>query len=222
MLCWPRARLPSWRIPMQTAKYISPIALVTVLVALLVAGCGGGSGSSLKSDDIAVVGDTHVTKKSFDTLLSQAKRSYAQQGRRSRSRARPSTRRSRARRSRCSSSRPSAPEKAEVGGHQGHRQPGRQAARPDQEAVLRRQREEVQGAAEEAAPHRRAGARRRALAARLRGDLQQGDKERQGLERRGARPTTSSTRSSTRRRRRATCGTSSSRTRAAPSRSTRS
>jgi hypothetical protein len=51
-----------------------------VLVAALLAGCGGGS-ASLKSDDVAVVGKIHVTKTAYDALLAQAKRSFQQQGR---------------------------------------------------------------------------------------------------------------------------------------------
>jgi hypothetical protein len=52
-----------------------------VLVAALLAGCGGGSSASLKSDDVAVVGKIHVTKTAYDALLAQAKRSFQQQGR---------------------------------------------------------------------------------------------------------------------------------------------
>ena len=51
-----------------------------VLVAALLAGCGGG-GASLKKDDVSVVGKVHVTKAQFDILLTQAKRSFQQQGR---------------------------------------------------------------------------------------------------------------------------------------------
>jgi parvulin-like peptidyl-prolyl isomerase len=65
---------------MKTAKFLSPIALAAVLLAGLLAACGGGSSSGLKGDDVAVVGSAHVTKKAFDTLLDQAKRSYTQQG----------------------------------------------------------------------------------------------------------------------------------------------
>lgn len=52
-----------------------------VLVAALLAGCGGGGSASLKKDDVAVVGKVHVTKAEYDALLAQAKRSFAQQGR---------------------------------------------------------------------------------------------------------------------------------------------
>jgi foldase protein PrsA len=52
-----------------------------VLVAVLLAGCGGGGSASLSKDDVAVVGKVHVTKKQYDTLLAQAQRSFAQQKR---------------------------------------------------------------------------------------------------------------------------------------------
>jgi parvulin-like peptidyl-prolyl isomerase len=51
-----------------------------VLVAALLAGCGGGS-ASLKKDDVAVVGKVHVSKTEYDNLLAQAERSFKQQGR---------------------------------------------------------------------------------------------------------------------------------------------
>ncbi len=60
---------------MKKAKFTFPILLVVALVA----GCGGGSGSSLKSNDVAVVGKVHVAKTAFDALMVQAKRSFAQQ-----------------------------------------------------------------------------------------------------------------------------------------------
>ena len=61
---------------MKTAKFLILIALV----AALVAGCGGSSDSaSLQSDDVAVVGDTHISKSDYDALIAQAKRSFAQQ-----------------------------------------------------------------------------------------------------------------------------------------------
>jgi hypothetical protein len=62
---------------MQKAKFFSLIALVAVLVA----GCGGGGSASLKKDDVAVVGKVHVTKAQFDALIANAKRSFVQQGR---------------------------------------------------------------------------------------------------------------------------------------------
>jgi parvulin-like peptidyl-prolyl isomerase len=52
-----------------------------VLVAALLAGCGGGGSASLKKDDVAVVGKVHVTKAQYDALISQAQRSFKQQGR---------------------------------------------------------------------------------------------------------------------------------------------
>ena len=56
--------------------FLFPIALVAVILA----GCGGG-GSSLGKDDVAVVGKVHVSKKQYDALLAQAQRSFKQQGR---------------------------------------------------------------------------------------------------------------------------------------------
>src|SRR5436309_1110829 len=77
MLCWPRARRLSRRFPMKTAKFLAPI----LVVAALAAGCGGGGASGLKSDDVAVVGNVHVTKAQYNALIEQAKRSFKQQGR---------------------------------------------------------------------------------------------------------------------------------------------
>jgi parvulin-like peptidyl-prolyl isomerase len=62
---------------MKQVKFLAPI----LLVAALVAGCGGGGSASLKKDDVAVVGSVHVTKAQFDALLATAKRSFAQQKR---------------------------------------------------------------------------------------------------------------------------------------------
>jgi parvulin-like peptidyl-prolyl isomerase len=53
------------------AKFILPV----LLLAALVAGCGGGGSSGLNSRDVAVVGKTHISKSDYDTLLAQAKRS---------------------------------------------------------------------------------------------------------------------------------------------------
>ncbi|HEX4677928.1 MAG TPA: SurA N-terminal domain-containing protein [Gaiellaceae bacterium] len=60
-----------------TKTFLLPIALVAVLLA----GCGGGSSASLSSGDVAVVGDIHVTKPQFDALIAQAQRSFQQQNR---------------------------------------------------------------------------------------------------------------------------------------------
>jgi foldase protein PrsA len=49
-------------------------------LALLAAGCGGGGGGgSLGKDDIAVVGDQHITRAQFDQKMEQAKKAYAAQ-----------------------------------------------------------------------------------------------------------------------------------------------
>ncbi|HEX4527527.1 MAG TPA: SurA N-terminal domain-containing protein [Gaiellaceae bacterium] len=52
--------------------------LLLVLFAAIFAGCGGGS-ASLKTDDVATVGNIHVSKAEFDALIAQAKRSYSTQ-----------------------------------------------------------------------------------------------------------------------------------------------
>ena len=57
--------------------FLFPIALV----AILLAGCGGGGSASLAKDDVAVVGKVHVTKKQYDALITQAQTSFKQQGR---------------------------------------------------------------------------------------------------------------------------------------------
>ncbi len=75
MLCWPRARLLSRRFLMKKLTF----PLLLVLAAALLAGCGSGSGASLKSDDVATVGKVHISKAAFAALLVQAKKSYASQ-----------------------------------------------------------------------------------------------------------------------------------------------
>ena len=56
--------------------FLFPIALVAVLLA----GCGGGS-ASLQKDDVATVGKVHITKAQFAALIAQAQRSFALQKR---------------------------------------------------------------------------------------------------------------------------------------------
>ena len=94
------------------------------------------------------------------------------------------------------------------------RQADRQAPRPDQEAVLPEQRGAVPGAAQEAAPDRRAGAQGHPRPADLGGGLQEGHERRQGRRRRGARLLHRAPAALLEGRRRATCATSSSRTKA--------
>ena len=72
----------SWRFsakgpPLKARLFLLPL----VLVAALVAGCGGGGTASLEKDDVAVVGSKHVKKTSFDELMDQACRSFKAQGR---------------------------------------------------------------------------------------------------------------------------------------------
>jgi parvulin-like peptidyl-prolyl isomerase len=51
--------------------------LLAALVLLLAAGCGGGGGTAkLGSNDIAVVGSSHITRTQFDDAMGQAKRSF--------------------------------------------------------------------------------------------------------------------------------------------------
>jgi parvulin-like peptidyl-prolyl isomerase len=57
--------------------FLFPIALVAVILA----GCGGGGSASLSKDDVAVVGKVHVTKPQYDALIAQAQRSFKQQNR---------------------------------------------------------------------------------------------------------------------------------------------
>jgi parvulin-like peptidyl-prolyl isomerase len=63
-------------------SYSLPILLV--LAAALLAGCGGGGSSKgaakLQAGDVAVVGDAHLTKKSFSTLLTSGEQSMKAQG----------------------------------------------------------------------------------------------------------------------------------------------
>ena len=57
--------------------FLFPIALVAVILA----GCGGGSSASLGKGDVAVVGKIHVTQPQYDALIAQAQRSFKQQNR---------------------------------------------------------------------------------------------------------------------------------------------
>jgi foldase protein PrsA len=55
--------------------------LFVLPLALLLAACGGGGGSSkLDDSDVAVVAGQHVTKSTFDEVMSQQKRSLTSQG----------------------------------------------------------------------------------------------------------------------------------------------
>jgi parvulin-like peptidyl-prolyl isomerase len=53
-----------------------PLVLLSLLLALLVAACGGDGGGSLGSKDIATVGSEKITKDDLDAMMSRAKKSY--------------------------------------------------------------------------------------------------------------------------------------------------
>lgn len=61
----------------------SLVVPVLAMLALAAAGCGGGSSSAAKltADDVAVVGQTSISKNQFEDLLSTAQASFKQQGR---------------------------------------------------------------------------------------------------------------------------------------------
>ncbi len=59
----------------------SPLLIpVVVAVAVLVAGCGGSSSAKLGSEDVAVVGDQHISHANLDEIMARAKKSYERQG----------------------------------------------------------------------------------------------------------------------------------------------
>jgi parvulin-like peptidyl-prolyl isomerase len=57
-------------------RSLAKLTLPILFVVALVAGCGGGGKSGgLKTDDVALVGSTHVTKSDYNVLISQAQKS---------------------------------------------------------------------------------------------------------------------------------------------------
>ena len=62
-------------------KRVTSYIVFGALLAFVLAACGSSSEPSVPSNAVAVVGDDTVARTEFDTLLSQAKRGYAQQHR---------------------------------------------------------------------------------------------------------------------------------------------
>lgn len=58
-----------------------PLLLVFLLLALVVAGCGGSSTATLSANDAAVVGSKPITKEQFQGLMDRAQKSYTAQKR---------------------------------------------------------------------------------------------------------------------------------------------
>jgi foldase protein PrsA len=58
-----------------------PLLLAFLLLALVVAGCGGNSTATLSANDAAVVGSKSITKDEFQSLMDRAKKSYDAQKR---------------------------------------------------------------------------------------------------------------------------------------------
>ena len=52
------------------------LALPLVLLAAACGGGGSGSGGSVAKEDVAVVGDDHITRETLDRRMGQAKCSY--------------------------------------------------------------------------------------------------------------------------------------------------
>jgi foldase protein PrsA len=67
---------------MKTLRIILIPAAAVLLLALAVAGCGGGGSSAkLESSDVAVVGQSQISRTQFDDLMATAQASFKQQGR---------------------------------------------------------------------------------------------------------------------------------------------
>ena len=49
---------------------------VCAAFVLLVAACGGGGAQSVSSDDVAVVGDGHITQAEWNALIAQTKNNF--------------------------------------------------------------------------------------------------------------------------------------------------
>jgi parvulin-like peptidyl-prolyl isomerase len=64
---------------MKNVRILLPLLALVALLAACGGGGGGGS-SSLAKDDVAVVGDQHITTSDLAAELEQAKQSYAQSG----------------------------------------------------------------------------------------------------------------------------------------------
>jgi parvulin-like peptidyl-prolyl isomerase len=76
MLCWLRAKPLEREVLMKLHRL-----LFIVPLAVLAVGCGGGGGSSsLDSSDVAVVGDQHISKATFDQVMQQQKLTMQAQG----------------------------------------------------------------------------------------------------------------------------------------------
>ena len=83
MLCSKRAKQPDrWAVlGYSCAMKLLRLVPILALVAAFAAACGGDSGApkSVPSDAVAVVGGDTISKARFNTVLDQAKRSYAAQ-----------------------------------------------------------------------------------------------------------------------------------------------
>jgi foldase protein PrsA len=63
-------------------KRVLPLLLFAALVTVLAAACGSSSGpKSVPAEDVAIVGDTGISKDAYTALIAQAKKSYTAQKR---------------------------------------------------------------------------------------------------------------------------------------------
>jgi foldase protein PrsA len=81
MLYWPRVRQRDESAANGAFSMKRPLLLAFLLLALVVAGCGGNSTATLSANDAAVVGSKSITKDEFQSLMDRAKKSYDAQKR---------------------------------------------------------------------------------------------------------------------------------------------
>ena len=114
----------------------------------------------VSKDDVAVVGDEHITRAELDRRMTQAKCSYDLQKQAFPKAGSPEYQAIQQQILQNLVQRAELAQKAPALGRHGHRQAGRGPAEADQEAVLRRQREALPDGAEAPVRHRRRGPRR--------------------------------------------------------------